>query len=40
MVLIAAPAAAQRDLNWQAQVPFDEGIVKTIEAYRRQIGSA
>jgi len=40
MELIATPAAAQRDLNWQAQVSFDEGIVKTIDAYRRQVGSA
>jgi len=36
MELIASPAAAQRDLNWQARVQFEEGIVKTIEAYRRQ----
>jgi nucleoside-diphosphate-sugar epimerase len=40
MELIAAPEAAQRDLNWQAQVSFDEGIVKTIDAHRRQSGSA
>lgn len=40
MELIAAPAAAQRDLQWQAQVNFDAGIRRTIEAYRRQVGSA
>jgi nucleoside-diphosphate-sugar epimerase len=40
MELIAAPAAAQRDLKWQAQVNFDAGIRRTIDAYRRQVGSA
>jgi nucleoside-diphosphate-sugar epimerase len=40
MQLIAVPAAAQRDLKWQAQVAFEEGLVKTIDAYRQQIGSA
>jgi dTDP-D-glucose 4,6-dehydratase len=39
MSLIAAPAAAQRDLQWQAQVAFDTGIRRTIEAYRQQVGS-
>ena len=38
MELIAAPAAAQRDLNWQARVPFEEGIVRTIEAHRGATG--
>ncbi len=38
MNLIASPAAAQRDLNWQARVQFEEGIVKTIKAYHRQPG--
>jgi nucleoside-diphosphate-sugar epimerase len=37
MELIASPAAAQRDLNWQARVSFEEGIVQTITAYRQQI---
>lgn len=40
MQLIAVLAAAQRDLKWQAQVQFEEGIARTIEAYRRQVGSA
>jgi UDP-glucose 4-epimerase len=40
MELISAPAAALHDLHWQAQVQFNEGIAKTIEAYRRQVGSA
>ncbi len=39
MELIASPAAARRDLNWQTRVQFDEGIVKTIAAYRRQVES-
>jgi UDP-glucose 4-epimerase len=39
MELIAAPATAKTDLNWIAQVPFEEGIVTTIEAYRRQTRS-
>jgi len=37
MELIAEPAAARRDLNWQARVQLEEGLVKTIEAYRRQV---
>ena len=37
MELIASPAAAQRDLNWQARVSFEEGIMQTIAAYRRQM---
>ena len=37
MKLIASPAAAQRDLNWQARVSFDEGIAQTIADYRRRI---
>ena len=37
MELIAAPAAAQHDLNWQARVQFEEGIARTIETYRRQV---
>ena len=37
MALIAAPAAAQHDLKWQARVQFDEGIVKTIDAFRRHL---
>jgi UDP-glucose 4-epimerase len=40
MNLIASPAAAQCDLNWCARTPFEEGIVKTVDAYRRQLGSA
>jgi len=40
MKLIADPAAAHCDLNWRAQISFEEGIVKTIEAYRQQPGSA
>jgi nucleoside-diphosphate-sugar epimerase len=40
MKLIASPAAAQRDLKWRARVQFEEGIAKTIEAYRQQLGSA
>ena len=40
MDLIASPAAAQRDLKWHAQLRFEEGIVQTIEAYRRQSGTA
>jgi|WetSurMetagenome_2_1015567.scaffolds.fasta_scaffold53428_2 UDP-glucose 4-epimerase len=39
MSLIAAPAAAQQDLQWQAQINFDTGIRRTIEAYRQQVGS-
>jgi nucleoside-diphosphate-sugar epimerase len=39
MELIAAPEAAQRDLKWQAQVAFEAGIRRTIEAYRQQVGS-
>jgi len=39
MALIAAPAAAQRDLQWQAQIDFDTGIRRTIESYRRLVGS-
>ncbi len=34
MELIAAPAAAWQDLHWQAHIAFDEGLVKTIEAFR------
>jgi UDP-glucose 4-epimerase len=36
MELVATPVAAQIDLKWQAQVQFEEGLAKTIEAYRRQ----
>jgi UDP-glucose 4-epimerase len=39
MELIAAPAAAQLDLKWQAQVQFEAGLAKTIAAYRRQTGT-
>jgi nucleoside-diphosphate-sugar epimerase len=39
MELIASPEAAQRELNWRAQISFEAGLVKTIEAYRRQLGS-
>jgi nucleoside-diphosphate-sugar epimerase len=37
--LIASPEAAQRELNWRAQISFEAGLVKTIEAYRQQLGS-
>lgn len=40
MELIASPAAAHRDLNWRARVPFEEGIITTIKAYRGQPGLA
>jgi CDP-6-deoxy-D-xylo-4-hexulose-3-dehydrase len=40
MELIAAPAQAQRDLNWQARVPFEEGLVKTIEDHHRRPGTS
>ncbi len=40
MNLIASPAAAQHDLNWQARVSFEEGIVQTIAAYRRRFERA
>jgi nucleoside-diphosphate-sugar epimerase len=39
MQLIAAPAAAQRDLQWQAQIDFEAGIRRTIAAYHQQVGS-
>ena len=38
MDLVAAPAAAQIDLDWKVQVQFEEGLTRTIETYRRQIG--
>jgi nucleoside-diphosphate-sugar epimerase len=38
MELVAAPAAAQIDLQWQARVQLEEGLAKTIAAYRQQIG--
>jgi UDP-glucose 4-epimerase len=38
MKLVALPAATQIDLKWWTQVPFEEGLMKTLEAYRRQIG--
>jgi UDP-glucose 4-epimerase len=40
MDLVAAPAAAQIDLKWQAQVQFEEGLTRTLEAYRRQTGTS
>lgn len=40
MELVAAPLAAQLDLKWQAQVQFEEGLAKTLEAYRRQTGTS
>jgi nucleoside-diphosphate-sugar epimerase len=39
MELIAEPATAQIDLNWSAKVPFEEGLVTTVESYRQQIRS-
>lgn len=38
--LVAAPVAAQLNLKWQAQVHFEEGLAKTLEAYRRQTGTS
>ncbi len=40
MELVAAPAAAQIDLQWQAQVQLEEGLLKTISAYRQQFGTS
>ncbi len=39
MKLIAEPAVAKTDLNWFARVLFEDGLVTTIDAYRRQIRS-
>lgn len=38
MELIAAPATAHVDLKWRSRVQFEEGIVTTLETYRRTIG--
>ncbi len=40
MELVAVPAAAHDDLQWQAQVQLEEGLLKTITAYRQQLGTA
>ncbi len=40
MELVASPLAAQIDLKWQAQVQFEEGLAKTIEAFRQQAGTS
>jgi nucleoside-diphosphate-sugar epimerase len=39
MELVAAPAAALNGLQWQAQVQLEEGLLKTISAYRQQLGT-
>lgn len=40
MNLVAAPTAAQIDLQWQARVQCEEGLARTIAAYRQHVGTS
>lgn len=40
MELVAAPEAAQIDLQWQARGQLEEGLAKTSAAYRQQTGTS
>jgi len=40
MELVAAPAAAHIDLQWQARVQLEEGLTKISTAYRQLFGSS